>query len=213
MVNPKKLALEILKAEEMGRAVAREQKNIQQREARQAAAAKTQAEAERRTAIERDPSWLLPPTPEPRGIPSPTRPLPLPPTPPVPGVPGPELKEVTYHVRKRNYTIDGEFVVADFPGEGNMQELAIRANNGHFRVEVRIDDFAPIYNDDFDGFLADSDSIDSIYAQKRPSGDYRYWLALAPVSFVRHLRVVITTTGAVTFERIWFKADVKIPVV
>ena len=203
MVNTKKLAWEILKAEEMGRAVARAQKNIQQREARQVVEAEAAADADRKAAIIRDPSWMLPPSPReppiiaPRPAAPPIEPPPAPPTRP---------KATTFHVTKKDFVLDTtNWVVVDREGEGYMEEFSLRGDLQAFSVVVQVDDFTPIYENDFAGFLADSLNIGAIAAWERPDETYPYQLSLAPVSFARRLRVEIATTTKVTFGRIFLK--------
>lgn len=195
-LNPKKLAFEILLAEESARKIATTKQYIPPGVAESPFPDILQDLDD--DSLELDPSPRSAEFPD---IPSDT--------PPIPGAAPPLLKVFSYAFTRTNYNLAGSIVLVDFHGEGEVEEFVLRANSNDFSLVVQVNDLEPIYSGTFDELEADSDSTPSIYAQKRPSGDFRYWVSLQPVTFTERLYILLGTGSTVLFERIRLKAEMK----
>ncbi len=195
-LNPEKLAIEILLAEEAAKIKSKPPPSV--------------AESPFPEIFPEliDDSLELEPSPRPPELPDPRLDIPVG-TPPVDGTAPPLVKEFSYAFTRSNYNLTGSLVLVNFYGEGKVEELVLRANSNDFALLVQVNDLEPIYSGTFDELEADSDSTPSIYAQKRPTGEFRYWVGLQPVKFTERLYILLGTGSNVIFERIRLKAEMK----
>lgn len=97
-----------------------------------------------------------------------------------------------------NESVNGQNMLLDENGQGRVEKILLRSPSPNFSIAL-----APDYGTQLQGSYSDFQDVLS-YQE-----DSTYVLEITNIDFTKNIRFTVTTTGSVTFSRIFIKYAIK----